>query len=282
MKASRTIKLIAALALAGLVLGGCAGDDTGSDEQHATENSPRPKFSVFEGSDGQYYFNLKAANGEIILQSEGYVAKASAQNGIESCKTNGVDLDNFEILEASDGQFYFNLKAQNHQVIGTSELYVSKSNAERGSETVRENIAKVLRLEAAETGGARFEIFVGKDDQFYFHMKAANGEIVLQSEGYVAKASADNGIASVRENGRDLDNFEILEASDGQFYFNLKAQNHQVIGTSELYVSKSNAEHGAETVQGLLYSERVADAGAVVAVETGEEPAPNQQTGAQD
>ncbi len=31
-----------------------------------------PKFRIFVGKDGQYYFHLKARNGEIILQSEGY------------------------------------------------------------------------------------------------------------------------------------------------------------------------------------------------------------------
>lgn len=29
------------------------------------------KFSIKEGKNGQYYFNLKASNGQIILSSEG-------------------------------------------------------------------------------------------------------------------------------------------------------------------------------------------------------------------
>ena len=40
-------------------------------------------------SDGQFMFNLKAVNGEIILTSERYKAKASAETGIASVKTNG-------------------------------------------------------------------------------------------------------------------------------------------------------------------------------------------------
>ena len=64
----------------------------------------------------------------------------------------------------------------------------------------------------------------------------------------------------MRANGRDINNFEILEAKNGQFYFNLKAANHQIIGTSEMYVSKYNAQRGAKAVAALLYSERVADA----------------------
>jgi len=46
------------------------------------------KFEIIKGRNGQYYFRLKADNGEIIAQSEGYTRKAAAQNGIESVKKN--------------------------------------------------------------------------------------------------------------------------------------------------------------------------------------------------
>ncbi len=46
----------------------------------------------------------------------------------------------------------------------------------------------------------KFEIFKGKDDKFYFHLKAANGEIIASSQGYTTKAHAENGIYSIIEN----------------------------------------------------------------------------------
>jgi uncharacterized protein YegP (UPF0339 family) len=45
-----------------------------------------PKFVLFKGEDGQFYFHLQAVNGEIVSQSEGYTEKASAKNGIEAIK----------------------------------------------------------------------------------------------------------------------------------------------------------------------------------------------------
>lgn len=36
---------------------------------------------VFEGKDGQWYFNVQAANGQIVAQSEGYVSKGNAERG---------------------------------------------------------------------------------------------------------------------------------------------------------------------------------------------------------
>jgi len=46
------------------------------------------KYDLLKSSDGQFYFNLKAGNGVVILTSERYKAKAGATNGIESVRTN--------------------------------------------------------------------------------------------------------------------------------------------------------------------------------------------------
>ena len=46
------------------------------------------KFVLKRSSNDKYYFNLQAANGEIIATSEMYESKASAENGIESVRKN--------------------------------------------------------------------------------------------------------------------------------------------------------------------------------------------------
>lgn len=88
---------------------------------------------------GQYSFVLKAGNSEIILTSEQYVAKASAVNGIESVQTNSPNDARYERLTASNGKPYFNLKATNGQVIGTSQLYASEDSRDKGIESVKAN-----------------------------------------------------------------------------------------------------------------------------------------------
>lgn len=49
------------------------------------------KFELSVDQAGEYRFNLKAGNGEIIASSQGYASKASALNGIESVRTNAPD-----------------------------------------------------------------------------------------------------------------------------------------------------------------------------------------------
>jgi uncharacterized protein YegP (UPF0339 family) len=98
------------------------------------------KFEIFTGRDNQYYFRLKASNGEIIGASEGYTTKQSAQNGIDSVKINCQDNDKFTIWQSgSDSQWYFNLKAGNGEIILQSEGYVSKQGVENGVASVQTN-----------------------------------------------------------------------------------------------------------------------------------------------
>ena len=61
------------------------------------------KFTIYTGNDGQHRFNLKAGNGEKVLQSEGYTSKASCENGIESVKKNA-QAEKFESRESKAGQ----------------------------------------------------------------------------------------------------------------------------------------------------------------------------------
>lgn len=46
------------------------------------------KFELKKAKNGQFHFNLKAGNGQIIATSEMYTSKAAALNGIESIKKN--------------------------------------------------------------------------------------------------------------------------------------------------------------------------------------------------
>ncbi len=107
---------------------------------------------------------------------------------------------------------------------------------------------------------ATFEIKKAKDGQFYFHLKASNGQIILVSEMYKEKASAENGIASIKKNAGSEVNYERKDGKNGQFMFNLKAANHQIIGTSETYKTAEARDHGMDSVKANASSASVKDA----------------------
>jgi uncharacterized protein YegP (UPF0339 family) len=97
------------------------------------------KFVITKRKNGEFQFNLKAGNGESILASEGYTTKANCENGIESVRKNSVDDSKYERKTSTNGKFYFNLKAANGQVIGTSEMYETSGGRESGISSVKSN-----------------------------------------------------------------------------------------------------------------------------------------------
>jgi uncharacterized protein YegP (UPF0339 family) len=96
-------------------------------------------FVLDKSSNGQFWFVLKAGNGETILTSEFYSTKAAAENGIASVQVNSPLDERYERKVAANGKLFFNLKAANHQIIGTSQMYATTQSREVGIASVKSN-----------------------------------------------------------------------------------------------------------------------------------------------
>src|SRR5580765_7996826 len=108
------------------------------------------KFELNTSSNGKFFFNLKAGNGEIILSSEMYESKSSAENGIASVKKNAGDDDRYDRRTGASGDPYFVLKAANGEPIGRSETYSSPAAMENGIDSVKKNAADAQIAETAK------------------------------------------------------------------------------------------------------------------------------------
>ena len=97
------------------------------------------KFVITLRKNGEFQFNLKATNGQTILTSEGYTTRAACLNGIESVKKNCKVDARFDKKVASNGKPFFNLKAANGQIIGSSQMYANEKNMLNGVASVVKN-----------------------------------------------------------------------------------------------------------------------------------------------
>lgn len=95
------------------------------------------KFEISKRKNEEFQFNLKAGNGEVILTSEGYTTKNNCKKGIESVKKNSPYDERYERKVAANDKPYFNLKATNGEIIGTSQMYANEADRERGIESVK-------------------------------------------------------------------------------------------------------------------------------------------------
>lgn len=99
----------------------------------------------------------------------------------------------FELKEAKNGKYHFNLLAGNGQIIFSSQMYKSKDAAKNGIASVKKNGGD----------GTRFERKESKTGSPYFVLKAGNNQVIGQSEQYNSKAAMENGINSVIKNAPD-------------------------------------------------------------------------------
>lgn len=99
----------------------------------------------------------------------------------------------FVISQRANGDFQFNLQADNGQVILSSQGYAGKPACMNGVESVRKNSQE----------DARFERLTASNGKFYFNLKSTNGQVVGSSQMYAAESGRDNGIDSVKRNAPD-------------------------------------------------------------------------------
>ncbi len=219
----------------------------------------------------QYYFRVFDAKEEQVLRSEAYEAKAGRDNGIKSLKKNAPIPERYERLTSSDGKFYFNVKAANHQIIATSLMFDSEekresviaeiiayaTSARKGDPSVPnvQNLSSSPIPNSEDSGSdsgkeqddyheltfyensgteteSGFDRFQkGDNNYYYFSFKSDDGKVLLLSQGYTAEAGRDNGIASVEKNALNEKRYS-THNDDEKFYFTLKAGNHQEIARS--------------------------------------------------
>ena len=86
-------------------------------------------------------------------------------------------------------------------------------------------------------------------DKYHFVLKAGNGQVILSSQMYASKASAMNGIESVKKNCGDDNCWERKTAKNGKFHFNLKSTNGQIVGSSQMYADEGGMNNGIESVK---------------------------------
>ena len=109
------------------------------------------------------------------------------------------------VIKAAKKGVKFDLKAGNGEVIVSSQVYASLASAKNGINSIKKN-APVAAIEDQTVSGfahehnPKFEVYTDRKGEFRFRLKAANGQVIATGEGYKAKKSCLNGIASVRKN----------------------------------------------------------------------------------
>jgi uncharacterized protein len=249
----RTINsLIAAFALSfSSLAAGCAVDAETSDTDDAA--SAPGSFDLWQADDGLWHFHLVSGNGATLVTSEAYADRTGAINGILSTENNGMDESRYQVVPAAKG-YLLHIVAGNGEVIGSTEVYSTKSNATRAITSCVNAVTSYNTKFRNKTTGARVAVVLGDSGQWHFSVFAKNGQNVLSSEAYSSQAAAFNGALAVQGAGVASYSYEIKQSVSGGFYFNIKAANGEIVGTSQQYTTQESAQTGRNALIALLPS----------------------------
>jgi len=154
MRSLNTILTVLLLSFATISAVGCAagGDESGEFDDNDSSATAPGSVELYQSSDNQWRFRVKAGNHQVVLSSEAYVSKQGAENGIASVLENGVDPAMYALNKTASGKYNVRLKAGNSEIIAFTQSYSTKSNATRAiGSCVR---AITTYLDSQFTGGA--------------------------------------------------------------------------------------------------------------------------------
>jgi DNA-binding protein Alba len=112
-----------------------------------------------------------------------------------------VDLmSKFQMYKDAAGKFRFRLLADNNQIVAVGEAYEQHASCINGIKSVEKNCnseIEDLTIEDRKVSNPKYQISKDQAGKFRFHLKASNGEIIAESQGYETKEGCLNGIEVV-------------------------------------------------------------------------------------
>ena len=246
---------------------GLAEMDRKRAKQAAAPEKPKTgryngKYEVYPAADG-YAYRLKASNGEILATSEIYTTRDGVIKAIDTVKKN-VETGEIRVFSDKHGKFKFKLVAQNHRVLVFSSNYSQEAGAQRASESFKkfalkadivdidlkdDDLAHATKIKIAsyedKTGG-KYELDVD-DGDYSWVLKASNGEILVQMEGYTSKPSALASIEKFKQYVAE-GTFKAIKDKSNHSLFKLYTQSNRVAAVGEAYSTKTSAISAANSV----------------------------------
>jgi DNA-binding protein Alba len=123
----------------------------------------------------------------------------------------------FEIYKDATEKFRFRLRAGNGEIIATGEAYEQHAGVIKGVKSVQKNCnseVEDLTIGVSGISNPKYQMTTDENGKYRFHLKASNGEIIAQSEGYETKDGCMNGIEAVKKScNAEIEDQTISEAS---------------------------------------------------------------------
>ena len=220
------------------------------------------KYEVFPIADG-YAYALKASNGEVLATSEVYVNREGVLKAIDAVKRN-VDTGEIRIFADKRGKYKSKLTSRNHRVLLISSNYSQESSALSASESFKNfalkadivdveiqdddaaDISPITITNTEDKDGGKYEI-ESSNGEYSWDLKATNGQILCQAEGYTSKAGVMNSIEKFKQYVEE-GTFKAVKDKADNYKYKLYTNAGRLAAVGESYTTKAAAQSAANSV----------------------------------
>ncbi len=190
----------------------------------------------------QFYFRVYNSQENQVLRSEAYNSKAARDNGIASFKKNAPISERYERLTSSDGKYYFNIKAANHQIVATSLMFDTEADQEAA-------IKEIIAYASSASDSSKSKTTEASSADTALNVAASSAP---SGDSDASKAQDDYMDADFYQNsGTDTGSgFDKFQKGDNNFYyFSFKSDDGRVLLTSQGYTQESGRDNGISSVE---------------------------------
>ena len=220
------------------------------------------KYEVYQAGDG-YAYCLKASNGEQLVVSETFKSRDGVLKAIDAVKRN-LETGEVKIFADKRGKYKFKLISKNYRVLAISSNYSTEKSAERAVESFKKFALKadIVDIEVEDVDAKTATIIEVSHDEFKlggkfciekfngefsWDLKAANGQILCQAEGYTSKAGCLYSIETFKKNV-EVGTFKCVKDKTNRYCYKLYSTVGRIIAVGESYTSKQGAISAANSV----------------------------------
>ena len=144
----------------------------------------------------------------------------------------------FQVYKDAAGKYRFRLRAKNNEIIAAGEAYEQHNSCLKGIQSIQKNcnsLIEDLTIEGEKITNPKYELFSDTKGLFRFRLKASNGEIIAQSEGYETRDGCLDGIEAFRKScDAEIEDETVSEEENKQI---AEVQKTNVEPVSEVNVS---------------------------------------------
>lgn len=221
------------------------------------------KYLLYNEGGFFYKYRLVANNGQALIISEPYKDEAACRKGIETLKNN-IDSLKIDFEKDKNKMWCFRLITAQGRPLAQSANYKTQKLAESASQSFK-NFVGAEKIEIDDKESSHYNVELFKEDiaknpngkfvivedevehDFYYQLKANNGQVLCVSQSYKTVDSCKKAMESFRSSVYE-GNFYVFIDKQGKAFFKLYSKQLRLVMTGETYDKKDSATSAVKSV----------------------------------